>query len=278
MKVIRLILFFIILSWQVPAQAQGNNSAEWPIYQGKDLKINMFRLRPHRSQLWPRSESLDKVFNNAQISYMIERGDYYGPDQEPRKGIRIRWVSNTHSFEDAAYVDAETFGIIKQTATLGGIKNEQFTHAYFGDGKVIRTILRNDSIAKSSETKLKYKDYYHLITMPYVFASSDLEAGSKFRLPFYSSTRDQETLINVHIVGNVDFVDEWGQARSAWRVDTDHGYAKLEWYIDKNKAPYLIGYRWQSFSGGELTSDSKRIMTKWLEFEGDDFHQIIKKD
>lgn len=247
-----------------------------PIFEGKDLMINTSRLRPHRSQLWPKSAQIDAIFNNAQISYTVERGDYYSSDGSPRKGIRIRWVSNTHSFEDAAYIDAETFSIIKQTGVFGGIRSEKFLQTYYSNHRVIRTILQNDSTAISSEHNLKYRNYYHLIIMPYLFVSSDLEAGTQFYLPFYNASQDVDTLIKVNIVGNTEYEDNLGQKRTAWKVETDHGYAKLEWFLDKSNPPYLLGYRWRAYSAGKLTSDSKMSMTKWLEYEGDDYDAIIK--
>ena len=218
-----ILLTFVLVFISTYSQCQ--TTKELPVFQGKDLKIDIKRLRPFRLQYWPKSDRLDSLFRNAQISHTIERGDYYD-DGELKSGIRIRWVSNTHGFEDMAYVDASTFGIVTNTATLN-IQKAPFVHSYFGKNKVFRTILRNDSIPKTSSITLKYNDYYHLIVMPYLFASSDLGAGAKFQLPFYSGVSNAEKLIKVNIIGSSEYIDRYGQTKNAWRVDTDHGYARL---------------------------------------------------
>ena len=143
---------------------------------------------------------------------------------------------------------------------------------------MFRTILRNDSIASTSSKELNYDNYYHLIVMPYLFVSSNLEAGATFQLPFYSGVGNKETLIKVNIVGSTNYVDRYGQTKTAWRVDTDHGYAKVEWYLNKQNPPYLLSYKWITLKNGKEINESKQSITKFWEYEGDDFDQIIIKE
>lgn len=273
MKLLICILFF----FQIGGLFGQDNPIEWPVYQGEDLKIDTNRLVPFRLLFSPKSARLDTIFRNPQVSHTIERSDYHDRDGNPAQGIRIRWVSNTHSFEDEAYIKASTFGIITNSATLN-IRKQAFVHTYFGDSMAVRTILKNDSLPTTSITQLKYQDYYHLIIMPYLLASSDLEPGSKFQLPFFSGVRNVESLIKVQIIGPSEYTNKYGELKNAWRVDTDHGYARVEWYLDKFRPPYLLGYKWKTIKDNKVIRESLISIRKWSEYEGDDFDQIIIKN
>ncbi len=260
----------------ISTTAQEATSGQGPIYTARQLRLDPSRLQPHRLLIEPLDEIYDQLFvrGRVQVKISLDRGQFSGPER-PEDWLRIRWHANTHPNEDRALLDGRTLGLRRLTSAVAGTTIGE-RHASF-DGRAVAVSEHHSDSVATRRSILSHDNYYHLITIPYVMAASDLEPGSRFRLPQYLVGSDREGTFSVEIVGTVDVVDSRGHNREVWRVDTDHGYARIEWYLDRFRAPHLLGYRWSTMVDEEVTRVSVQWAHRWAPFQFDVWKGVMNR-
>jgi len=270
-----LFVLFAFLPAGSPANAQSTDEAPLPLYTAEDLQLDPGRLKPHRLMFEPLSEIYDARFakGRVQVHISLERGEYT-EGAEIRPWTRVRWAASTHGYEDMGLLDGRSLALIHHMAP-GSMSSLSLRHIFFGQGTASLTTLRPDSAATVRVRPLRHRDYYHVISVPYVMAASDLQPGERFLLPQYLYGAGRDTTFSVDVIGEVEMTDDRGEVRSVWRVDTDHGYARIQWYLDRENAPHLLGYTWDTVSDGEVVRSSTQWAHRWVPYPFDTYEGVI---
>ncbi len=231
-------------------------------------KLNSAHLVPNRLRLDLGSFLSDK-FNTPEVYISLERTHYYLNDQA-KEAIRVRWVANTHSHEDEVLLDAETMSIFQIETPAAGIRDLGRTMAFVDSDSIKSITFKTDGTTSSSEAPWEENGAFHLMMLPYFFASLDSQPGEEYALPSFSPSTGKKSIINVNVNGPTD------ENPAVWHFESDHGWVKIDWYIDSKSPPYLDHMVW-NYVGGPFDGQAvKQKVSDWSLFENDIFENVIK--
>ncbi len=264
----------LVLASHVPASAQESP----PIRTAADLSVETEGLRPHRlvynAKAGPDGAAMlaDGALLKPQISITLDRTIYHLADGSVRDAIRFRWVSNTHPYTDELVVDAETLATVNERTRAGSGLQTREEILYVRDGHAIVTLVSDSDPPTTNNFALEHEHYYGIMALPYLFASMDVPAGTRFQLPAIGS--DREALIDVEVHGPSTFENATGEMVTATLVTSRHSWGSIDWYVDGARMPYHLHAVWHYDGGGSVVSE----VADFDAFTSDEWVDVVDRD
>lgn len=273
-RLLRLLLMSATLLG-LPGSIQAQTDEEsLPILGPGDLNLDASHLVPHRMTIDAGAGVFGNIFQNPQLMIQLERTVYYDEAEDARDALRIRWIANTHPHTDLFIVDAHSLAIRDAAANRGRMTVTRTEVTHFRSGGVRRTIISTDQDPQQTVTDLEHPDHYAIAVMPYLIASMNIEGPVSFRLPTFGSTGKEGTF-RVDVVGDTQYANLRGEEVTAYLVRTYHGGVNIDWFVDRDSAPYLIRSVWH-YQAGDVAGQSSVYEPVGFEvFEDDIFMDVI---